>query len=239
MRATLSCVALASGLALSACGMSAPAGYPDFAKTPAFRIEGVRTPVGGGVPQQVVIYRDGPKLRVETLVPQGGRTIVVFDQGTNDPYVLAPPAAPTPGTTNTAVQTTLPVAPPPNVAGRAIQMDEALAPQPLETSWAALGAANASNIGGCRIAGERGRQWRAVATSLAVSERTACITGDGIVLQVREGHQTIFQATRLSRGPQAASLFGVPPGYTKENPNAVAEGATTTTSNPANTGPAG
>ena len=54
-------------------------------------------------------------------------------------------------------------------------------------------------------------------------ERVACITEDGIVLEVKEGDRVLFQATNLERGPQEASLFGVPAGYTLVDPQAVVE----------------
>ena len=41
-------------------------------------------------------------------------------------------------------------------------------------------------------------------------ERTACITPDGIVLQLKENDAVLFEATSLERGPQAASLFEIP-----------------------------
>ena len=238
--------ALLSFCALSACGFGAS--YPNFAHTPAFRIEGVRSPLGGGASQRVVIYRDGAKLRVET---SGGRSIVVFDQA-NNAYALTslPPPPPTPPvnapvppvqaiTPAPTPATTLPLAPPPNVIGMAIRVADSQAPQPLETPWAALTPSSVSGGGGCTVANERGREWRATGTSLGVANRTACITLDGIVLRESEGNKVIFQAVRLDRGPQPASLFGVPAGYQRSTPAAVVESAATPTTVVANTGPAG
>jgi hypothetical protein len=248
MKATPINLALAGALALTACGIGA-SGYPDFSHTPAFRIEGVRTPVGGGGAQRVIIYRDGAKLRVETLV-SNGRTIVVFDTGTNDAYALTQAPAPggAPGATPSTA-TTLPLAPPPNAAGpnagapnagaMALRVADAQAPQPLETPWSALTPSTASRVGGCLVANEGGNEWRATSTSLAVADRTACITPDGIVLREREGDKVIFQATRLDRGHPDPALFGVPPGYQRTNPTAIAESTPTATRIVANTGPAG
>jgi len=234
-------VALAGALALTACGIGASA-YPDFTRTPPFRLEGVRTPISGGPSQHVVIYRDSAKLRVETLTPRG-RTIIVYDQGTNDAYALASvPPPPIPGatsTTATTTVTTLPIAPPPNAPGLAVRVADAQAPQPLETPWAALTKASATNMGGCNVAGQQGVLWRATATALAVDERVACITPDGIVLRERDQGKTIFEATRLDRGHPDPSLFGVPASYQRQNPAAVAETTQTATTVVANTGPAG
>lgn len=244
MGATRSFAALAGALALTACGVGASA-YPDFSRTPPFRIEGVRTPLGGGPSQHVVIYRDGAKLRVETLVPNG-RTVVVFDQGSNDAFALtAQPPPPPPGATPanaapaTTTATTLPLAPAPNAPGLAVRVADSQAPQPLETPWAALTRTGAARAGFCRVAGQPGVEWRATATALAVADRFACITPDGIVLREREKDKVIFEATRLDRGRPDPSLFGVPSGYERSNPAAVAETTQTATTIAANTGPAG
>ncbi len=112
----------------------------------------------------------------------------------------------------------------PRVTGVAVRMADADAPQPLETTWAALGASNARAVGNCQIAGVRGHEWQPKEAPAPGVERTACISDDGIVLRLRENQRVLFQATRLQRGPQQASLFGVPPGYQLIDPEAVAEG---------------
>ena len=55
---------------LSACGIGAP-DYPEFSET-SYRIEGTTASADGGAPAQTVIYRDGPKMRVETVLPNYG-----------------------------------------------------------------------------------------------------------------------------------------------------------------------
>jgi len=224
----LQCVTAISVLALNACGLRA-SDYPDFSHSPAFRLEGVRMPLGGGAPQKVVIYRDGPKFRIETLLP-GGRTIVVFDPATNDAYALTPQTSSLVRAASNA----------PRVLGTAVRVSDAAAPQPLETPWALLMPAGVSKIGPCRMANQSGDEWRATDTALGVAQRTACITPDGIVLQEREQNKTIFAATRLDRGPQAASLFGVPPDYQRSSPGAAAPETTAAAAAiAANAGPAG
>jgi len=241
MKATQICIALAGALAVATCGIGASA-YPNFTHTPAFHLEGVRTPVTGGPAQRVSMYRDGAKFRVETQV-SAGRTIVVFDRA-NDAFALTalPTAQPNDPASQTqtiaATTTTLPLAPPPNTAGVAMHISDAMAPQPLETPWSALQSSGATNLGHCTVAGQRGSEWRASATALAVEQRTACITPDGIVLRERESGKTIFEATLLQRGPQPAALFGVPAGYQRWE-NAGETASTTTTALAANTGPAG
>lgn len=226
---------------LTACGLGAPA-YPTFGNV-SYRIEGVATtPEGQQTP--TVIYRDGPKMRVETQLANNTHAVVVFDQATHAAYVLtatapaqpAQIAAPQTGQTSstttttaantsgtaTTVTTVAPTPPPPQVIGVATRVADADAPQPMEASWEALGKDNAQAAGDCEAAGERGHQWRPRQDTAGV-ERTACITDDGIVLKLTEGNRVLFQASRLERGPQPASMFGVPPGYQTIDPTAVAQ----------------
>jgi hypothetical protein len=249
-----SLLAATAALALTAsCGAFAPQ-YPEFGRT-AYRIEGTTAAPGGGASTHAVIYRDGPKMRIEAMLAHYGQAIVVFDQSTNAAYVLNPTApvvaASAPGTVTGATAAarvpasataaadamaspaaTVPSNTPapasvttaPRVSGVAVRLADADAPQPLETPWAALGANNAHSVGGCTVAGERGHEWRPKDAPAPGVERTACITADGIVLRVRENDRVLFQATSLQRGPQNASLFGVPPGYQLIDPEAVAEG---------------
>ena len=63
MRLTGLLVAAASGALLAGCGIGAPA-YPTFEQA-SYRIEGNTTSPGGGAATHTVIYRDGPKMRVE------------------------------------------------------------------------------------------------------------------------------------------------------------------------------
>ncbi|MFZ2029481.1 MAG: hypothetical protein WAU68_04165 [Vitreimonas sp.] len=128
------------------------------------------------------------------------------------------PAQPTPsGQLVTAVN-------PARVIGVAVRISDSDAPQPLETPWAALGGSNARSVGDCTVAGQNGHEWQPKEAPAPGVERTACITSDGVVLRVRENSRVLFEATNVQRGPQNASLFGVPPGYQTINPEAVAQG---------------
>ncbi|MBL8531769.1 MAG: hypothetical protein JNK94_08545 [Hyphomonadaceae bacterium] len=233
MRRVTLLAALSAAAMLSACGIGAPS-YPQFGQA-SYRLEGMTTPAAGGAPTRTVIYRDGPKMRVEATLPQLGQATVVFDESTNAAYVLNPTSQ-TPVTTSPAIppgQTPLaqpanpaqpgaaaPVAPP--VAGVAVQIPNADAPQPLETAWAALGGDHARHVGRCNVAGEAGHEWRPREAPQAGVERTACITEDGVVLRVSEAGRVLWEATSLQRGPQDAALFGVPPGYQLIDPHAAA-----------------
>lgn len=237
-------VAAAAGALLAGCGFGAPA-YPQFSET-SYRVEGRTTSLDTGATTQTVIYRDGPKMRVEATLPTYGQATIVFDESTNAAYVLNPTGAvptapvstaqPAPTTVAPATPTTAPPnagtapaatatapAAAPQVVGVAVRIQDADAPQPLETAWAALGAENARSTGRCEVAGEDGREWTPREAPAPGVERTACITDDGIVLRVRENERVLWEATSLQRGQQDAALFGVPPGYQLIDPQAVAE----------------
>jgi len=244
---------LAAGAAtalLAGCGIGAPA-YPTFGETD-YRIEGNTADVNSGGTTQTVIYRDGPKMRVEAVLPNYGQAAIVFDEATNSAYVLnptagatvAPTAAPatttapgattttpvTPSTVPAAPGATAPAAPtagtvaaaPQPVQGVAVRIEDADAPQPLEAAWSALGGDNARHVGRCEVAGERGNEWAPRQETTGV-ERVACITDDGIVLRITENGRALWQATSLQRGEQDAALFGVPAGYQLIDPQAVAQ----------------
>ena len=240
MRSTI-LAAVAAAALLAGCGIGAH--YPQFGQS-AYRIEGLTEQANGGAAVHTVIYRDGPKMRVETVLPTRGQATIVFDQATNAAYVLNPvgqipstpiAGAPThgaavtestttaPSSVTTSTTTAAPAAQPTASRGVAVRIDDADAPQPLETAWQALGADNARRVGDCTVAGERGTEWRPKEAPAPGVERTACITSDGIVLRVRENQRVLWQATALQRGPQQASLFGIPAGYQLIDPQAVAE----------------
>ncbi|MGE0596834.1 MAG: hypothetical protein AB7P07_10725 [Hyphomonadaceae bacterium] len=92
-------IAAGAAALLAGCGIGAP-DYPQFSET-SYRIEGTAAAPDGGASVQTVIYRDGPKMRVETVLPAMGQATIVFDESTNAAYVLnptaMPPAAPAAG----------------------------------------------------------------------------------------------------------------------------------------------
>lgn len=226
-------IAAAAAALLAGCGLGAPA-YPQFAEN-SYRIEGLTSAPGGGAATRSVIYRDGPRLRVETTLPELGEAIIVFDESTNAAYVLNPtgqiptaavPAAQPQAGQQPAAPTAAPeatAAAPAQVIGVAVRIEDSAAPQALETAWAALGPDNARSTGRCEVAGEDGHEWTPRQAPAPGVERTACITEDGIVLRVRENDRVLWEATSLQRGEQDAALFGVPPGYQLIDPAAVAE----------------
>lgn len=204
MRITFPAVAApaVAALVLTGCGMGAP--YPEFGEA-AYRLEGLSANPNGGPATRTVIYRDGRKMRVETVLPEHGEATIVFDEATGSAYVLDP-IAPLPGADLAALNAE-------GAPGLAVRLENALAPQPMEMAWEALGPARTRAVGGCRVAGVQGAEWTPKEEPAPGVRRSACITRDGIVLSVHENERVLWQAQRLERGPQSAALFGVPVGY--------------------------
>lgn len=241
-------IAIASAVALLAgCGIGGPT-YPKFGEA-SYRIEGNAAASDGSAPAHTVIYRDARKMRVETVLATGPANIV-YDELSGAAYIVtaatttavAPAAASAPTTpapvatgakttTTTSTTTTTPVTQPPPpappavisaVAGTAVRLPDADAPKPMEEAWVTLGADGARSTGKCTVAGEDGALW--TPRERAQGEpRTACITSDGIVLEIKEGPRVLWQATAVQRGAQDPALFGVPAGYQVIDPQAVAE----------------
>ncbi|MBL8550014.1 MAG: hypothetical protein JNJ73_08500 [Hyphomonadaceae bacterium] len=220
---------------LVGCGLLAGCGfgvkYPTFQDV-AYRIEGDAASPDGGASVRTVIYRDGPRMRVETTPAGGSTAAIVFNEATDAAYLLSEPTA-IPAQQPQVAQTTPPrtvttttpeppaAAPAPVVStGVAVRVADDHAPRPMEAPWAALAAEDVQRVGDCLVAGENGREWRPKSNVQLV--RTACITDDGIVLRVRENERVIFQATNLQRGAQPARLFGVPSNYQVIDPEAMA-----------------
>ncbi|HET9232108.1 MAG TPA: hypothetical protein VFO00_12525 [Vitreimonas sp.] len=183
---------------MSACGLGAR--YPDFSAK-QYRLEGNRTLAGTEISGPATFYRDDERLRYEGILENHGVATVVYDPVRKTAYMLESSAS---------RRRQFAGEPPQRLA---MQLSEADTPQPLETAWAALGAENVRSFGRCRIAGERGRLWRPREPIAPDVERTACITPDGIVLQLTENDTVLFEATSVERGPQAISLFEIPEAY--------------------------
>ena len=183
---------------LSACGLGAQ--YPDFSAK-QYRLEGNRSLPGTEISGPATFYRDDERLRYEGILENHGVATVVYDPVRKMAYMLE----------SSASRRRLFAGDTPQRL--AMQLSEADTPQPLEVAWAALGPQNVRSFGRCRVAGERGTLWRPREPIAPDVERTACITSDGIVLQLTENDAVLFEATSVERGAQAASLFEIPETY--------------------------
>jgi hypothetical protein len=95
---------------LVGCGLGQPS-YPTFGEA-AYRLEGTTASPDGGAPNRTIIYRDGPRMRVETSLPGMGEATIVFDESTHAAYVLDPTGlAPTGQAPTTPPPTTPPNTP--------------------------------------------------------------------------------------------------------------------------------
>jgi hypothetical protein len=183
---------------LTSCGVGAR--YPDFSAK-QYRVVGTRTLPGTEISGPATFYRDDEHLRYEGLLEKYGVATVIFDPAREAAYLLESSASPRRSFAGDTPQR------------MAMQLSEGDTPQPLESAWAALGPDNVRSFGACRVAGERGAFWRTREPVAPDVVRTACITPDGIVLQLTENDVLLFEATSVARGPQAASLFEIPETY--------------------------
>jgi len=186
-------LALASVCVLAACNQSAPSAsnagglFPDLNHA-AYRAEA--TIIGrDGASVPVVMVRDGQKQRVEFNGPQG-RTIMILN-GEGDSYMIS-----SAGGHTMAMRMT----------GMADQVAQFRDPT---KDWSRELSTNAHRGGSCSGAGETGTEWTRESDGVT---NAACVTDDGIVLSAREGERTLWQTTRVQRGPQSADQFTLPAG---------------------------
>ncbi len=230
---------VSAAVVVASCGLGTPS-YPTFGEA-SYRLEGTASNSDGAPPVQTVIYRNGQKMRMESTLASG-RASIVYDDLSGAAYIVtaastvtpapATPVAPaattaTTTTPSTTTTTTTPTTPAPATvvapaAGTAVRVADADVPKPIEEAWVSLGADSARYVGACTVAGEKGGKWTPKERAEGVS-RVACITDDGIVLEVLEGQTVLWQATRVERGEQDVALFGVPAGYQIIDPQAVAQ----------------
>jgi len=124
---TTTFAAAAAAVLLAGCGIGAP-DYPTFGET-SYKIEGMTASADGGAATRTVIYRDGPRMRVEATLPTYGQATIVYDESTNAAYVLNP--------TGQGVATTAPTA-----AGAAQPSTAPVTPAPTPQQQTAAGAAS-------------------------------------------------------------------------------------------------
>jgi len=192
-------IVIGAAALLASCGLAAE--YPDFSAN-QYRLEGHRTLPDGNASGPAVYFRDGPALRYEGPLEGRGISTVIYDPAREATYLLR--------STASVRRRQFAGAQPRQIA---VRLSAGETPQPLETSWAALGAENVRSVGGCRAAGERGRLWRPRRPIARNVTRTACITPDGIVLHLMENDTVLFEATAVGRGPQPRALFEIPETY--------------------------
>ena len=189
-------IAGVAAAALAACNPSAPQGSADTAdaggggifptlNSASYRAEG--NILRGDEAMPIVMIRDGQRMRMEVTTPEG-QSVIVSNGQTGEGFVVT------------------------NAAGRTMAMRLSQSTQDFtdpSEAWGAEVAATATLRGACTGAGETGREW--VRTEASV-EKSVCVTQDGIILRATDAGKTVWETTNVARGPQAASLFELPPG---------------------------
>jgi len=211
--------------------------YRDHAK---MRVE---TVLPGRGPATIVFDDAAKAAYVVTAVGAAAPAGNVATIAPGGPSVQPAPTAQSPtGYAGAVLNAPSPAAPAPSAApsaqvmpassvGVAVRLNEKDAPTPMEQPWQALTEKNARSTGACNVAGEGGRLWTPRNAEAGQTLRIACITDDGIVLQVQENGVALWQATKLDRGAQNPGLFGIPAGYAIVDPEAVAETVSETLNN--------
>jgi hypothetical protein len=133
----------------------------------------------------VTIYRDGRQTRIDMTAPGIGQGAVVIDPTSGDAVFLMSQAD----------------------RQLAMKMPARDVPKTAEAQWSE--AAGAAFVGACAGAGEVGGEW---SLGEGASQRTACVTADGIILRAKDGGRIVWETTAISRGAQDAALFAVPAG---------------------------
>jgi hypothetical protein len=191
-----------TALAVAACGPKAPpatpggvgAVFPNLFQA-SYRIEAnIIRRNGEHIP--VVIVHSGQNTRMEMEGEQGHMTMI-RNNDTHEAFTIM------------------------QMSGRQIVMrvdtsgaQNLLQQDPLQM-WANREGVQITRGGQCAAAGEAGTEWSSVRPAEAGGAgitHSACVTGDGIILQAKEGERVTFQTTRIQRGPQDPSQFTLPPG---------------------------
>jgi len=194
-------LALLSAAALAACNPSAPGGgggeeggaassqadsdvFPNLANA-SYRAEATITD-DNGRSMPIVMIRSGGMQRMEMSTSEGQSTVITNGE-TGEAFMI----------TTAAGQT---------MAMRMSGMNQVSNPA---DAWSGELAATAVPGGPCTAAGVTGREWNRVENGVA---KAACVTGDGILLRATDGDRTVWETTRVERGPQSADLFVLPEG---------------------------
>jgi major membrane immunogen (membrane-anchored lipoprotein) len=190
-------LALISAGLLAACGQGGTSGgaFPDL--NGHYRAEATITPEQGAA-MPVVMIRDGDKVRMEFNHAEG-QMAVVNGGASGESFVLVTRDGQT-------------------MAMRG--MDQQI--EDPSDGWRAEVASTATRTGSCSVAGENGSEW--TTTGEDGVARAACVTDDGIILRSKEGERTVWETTSVSRGPQDAALFTVPPGVQVLDTQALMQG---------------
>lgn len=181
--------AAVSSCALAACNPSAPGGaggggsvFPDLS-TASYRAEAVVTDDGRTMP--VVLMRDGVRQRME-MSADGVQSAFITNAQTGETFIIS------------------------TVGGQTRAMRASVGDfEDPALKWQGEISQTAQQVGPCSGAGQSGTEWTRDSDG---SVETVCVTSDGIILRASLDGETVWETTRVERGPQNAALFEVPEG---------------------------
>lgn len=180
------------GAPASGASSSASSTAPAQGAGVSFKQEAAMTIHGQRIPE--VIYHDGAKIRTEMNGPMGNQ-INVINGDTREGFTIM-----TMGGRTIATRMTLPDNPSTPSSDAISQMRAQM-------------SARTRQIGACSAGGETGTEWEMNApTTGDTTQRSMCVTSDGIMIQMKQGGDVVFDTTSVQRGAQDASLFAPPAG---------------------------
>ena len=134
----------------------------------------------------VVMIRSGHKLRME-LTNREGEQIMIMNPDDHEMLMIGSHAGQ-------------------RMALRVPNLD---IPDPT-AKWQGDVATHAHATGPCMAAGEMGTRWEGQDDD--GKPVTACVTGDGVILNATNDGRTVWETTHVTRGPQDPALFAAPAG---------------------------
>ena len=208
----IAALALVSALAIVACSPKAPGNTASNAAPPnpggvigsmfpnlfqaSYRADGVIT-THNGQTTPIVMIRSGQNMRME-MDSGRGHMVMIRNASNHQMYTIM------------------------NMAGRQIAMetDTAGVPDPFDAFANHVNNdphVHVTRGGPCLQAGEAGAEWTIVRDNESgdgapPTPHTACVAGDGVILQVKDGDRVVWQTTHVQRGPQDPAAFNLPPG---------------------------
>lgn len=177
----------------------APTVAPPAMFQASYRVDAQIFDEDSGQTNPLVLIRDGQKTRMEMTRVGEGQAVILMD-GQQAMMIV--------DTMGTRM---------------AMRMSADTIPQTPDANWAVTDP-SVRRLGPCVAAGETGAEYESTDTG-AGGRGVACITSDGIILKAMENGRTVWEATRVQRGPQDPALFVVPPGVQIVDIGALMDGA--------------
>ncbi|MES1202360.1 MAG: hypothetical protein ABUS57_13035 [Pseudomonadota bacterium] len=163
---------------------AAPSAFPDLFQA-SYRADAAITRHDGST-MPITMVRSGHKVRMEMTTGEG-KQVFIMDSDKGESLMIM------------------------DRGGRQMAMrSESSSTEDITSQWQGELTQSAHAVGPCSAAGETGTEWERQDQSGDTG--SACVTGDGIILRATKNGRTVWETTRVQRGPQDAAQFAAPPG---------------------------